>query len=42
MGDGRTVPSARKLDGAMSDEGSALGGKVTSVRSVDCAHVVVA
>jgi hypothetical protein len=35
MAGGRTSSSARTLDAAMSDDGLALGGKVTLVRSVD-------
>lgn len=35
MDDGRTASSARTLDAAMSDDGSALCGRLTPVRSVD-------
>jgi hypothetical protein len=35
MEGGRTASSGRKLDAAISDDGSALCGKVTPVRSVD-------
>jgi hypothetical protein len=35
MAGGRTSSSARTLDAAISDDGFALCGKVTPVRSVD-------
>lgn len=35
MDGGRTSSSARTLDAAMSDDGFALCGRVTPVRSVD-------